>query len=117
LSNTALISELRLVEDVAANDTRGRYYNPAHGGVLFTTLEPPNSARGDEVSWVSSKNDVYLAPIAEQGEKGAYFLTARSFHPGGANLARGDGSVELVSEDIDRNVYEAQGSRDRGETY
>jgi prepilin-type N-terminal cleavage/methylation domain-containing protein/prepilin-type processing-associated H-X9-DG protein len=115
LSNTALISEIRLVEDVAANDARGRYYNPAHGGVLFTTLEPPNSARGDEVSWVSNKNDVFLAPIAEQGEGGAYFLTARSHHPGGANVARGDGSVELVSEDIDRLVYQALGSRDGGE--
>lgn len=115
LSKTALVSELRLVEDVRANDSRGRYYNPAHGGVLFTTLEPPNSARGDEVSWVSSLNDVSLAPIAEQGENGFYFLTARSYHPGGANVARADGSVELVSEDIDRNVYQALGSRNGGD--
>jgi prepilin-type N-terminal cleavage/methylation domain-containing protein/prepilin-type processing-associated H-X9-DG protein len=115
LSKTALVSELRLVEDTAANDTRGRYYNPAHGGVLFTTLEPPNSARGDEVSWVSNKNDVSLAPIAEQGENAFYFLTARSYHPGGANVARADGSIDLVSEGIDRNVYQALGSRDGGD--
>ena len=55
------------------------------------------------------------APIAEEGEGGVYFMTARSYHPGGANVARGDGSVELVSEDIDRNVYQALGSRDRGD--
>jgi prepilin-type N-terminal cleavage/methylation domain-containing protein/prepilin-type processing-associated H-X9-DG protein len=115
LSRTALISELRLVEDTAANDTRGRYYNPAHGGVLFTTLEPPNSERGDEVSWVSSKNDVSRAPIAEQGENAYYFLTVRSYHPGGANVARADGSVELVSEDIDRDIYQALGSRNGGD--
>ena len=115
LSNTALISEIRLVEDTAANDTRGRYYNPAHGGTLFTTLEPPNSARGDEVSWVSSKNDVSMAPIAEQGEGSFYFLTVRSYHPGGANVARADGSVELVSENIDRLVFQALGSRNRGD--
>lgn len=117
LSNTALISEIRLVEDVAGNDSRGRYYNPAHGGVMFTTLEPPNSARGDEVSWVSSANDVSLSPIAVQAEGGFYFMTARSFHPGGANVARADGSVELIGEDIDRLVYEALGSRDRGEVH
>jgi prepilin-type N-terminal cleavage/methylation domain-containing protein/prepilin-type processing-associated H-X9-DG protein len=115
LSNTALVSEIRLVEDSKADDSRGRYYNPAHGGVLFTTQEPPNSARGDELAWVSSKNDVSLAPIAEEGEGGAYFMTVRSFHPGGANVGRADGSVELVSDDIDRNVYQALGSRDRGD--
>jgi prepilin-type processing-associated H-X9-DG protein len=84
---------------------------------MFTTLEPPNSARGDEVSWVSSANDVSLSPIAVQAEGGFYFMTARSFHPGGANVARADGSVELVGEDIDRLVYEALGSRDRGEIH
>lgn len=117
LSNTALVSEIRLVEDTRGNDSRGRYYNPAHGGVLFTTLEPPNSERGDEVSWVSSLNDVSLAPIAERGEGDPYFLTARSYHPGGINLARGDGSVEFVSENINRDAYQALGSRDRGEVY
>jgi len=115
LSNTALVSEIRLVEDSKADDSRGRYYNPAHGGVLFTPLEPPNSARGDELAWVSSKNDVSQAPIAEEGEGGAYFMTVRSFHPGGANVGRADGSVELVSDDIDRLVYQALGSRDRGD--
>jgi prepilin-type N-terminal cleavage/methylation domain-containing protein/prepilin-type processing-associated H-X9-DG protein len=115
LSNTAMVSEIRLVVDSKADDSRGRYYNPAHGGVLFTTQEPPNSQRGDELAWVSSLNDVSLAPIAEAGEGDAYFMTARSYHPGGANVARGDGSVELVTEDIDRNVFQALGSRNRGD--
>lgn len=114
-SNTALIGEIRLVEDSRADDTRGRYYNPAHGGVLFTTQEPPNSARGDELAWVSSKNDVSMAPIAEESEGGGYFQSTRSYHPGGSNVARADGSVELVSESIDRDVFQALGSRDRGD--
>jgi prepilin-type N-terminal cleavage/methylation domain-containing protein/prepilin-type processing-associated H-X9-DG protein len=114
-SNTALVAEIRLVEDARADDTRGRYYNPAHGGVLFTTQEPPNSQRGDELAWVSSKNDVSLAPIAEEGEGGAYFQSTRSYHPGGSNVARADGSVELVSESIDQAVFQALGSRDRGD--
>ena len=106
-SNTALVSEIRLVEDSKADDSRGRYYNPAHGGVMFTTLEPPNSMRGDELAWVSSKNDVSQAPIAEEAEGGPYFMTVRSFHPGGANVGRADGSVELVSESIDQSVFQA----------
>jgi prepilin-type N-terminal cleavage/methylation domain-containing protein/prepilin-type processing-associated H-X9-DG protein len=114
-SNTALLSEIRLVEDARGNDTRGRYYNPAHGGVLFTTMEPPNTARGDELPWVSDLNDVFMAPINVQAEGGFYFASARSYHPGGANLARADGSVELITEDIDRLSYEALGSRDRGD--
>ena len=111
-SNTALLSEIRLVEDSVGNDFRGRYYNPAHGGVMFTTLEPPNSARGDELAWVTSNNDVSMAPIAEQGQGGFYFMTARSYHAGVVNLARADGSVNIVSEDVDRVVYRALGSRD-----
>ena len=115
-SSTALISEIRLVEDTSGNDTRGRYYNPAHGGVLFTTLEPPNSQRGDEVSWVTSVNDVSLAPISEQTQGGPYFMTARSYHTGVVNQARADGSVSAVAESIDRLVYQALGSRDLGES-
>jgi prepilin-type N-terminal cleavage/methylation domain-containing protein len=114
-SNTALISEIRLVVDALGNDSRGRYYNPAHGGVLFTTLEPPNSQRGDEVSWATSANDVSMAPLAEQTQGGAYFMTARSYHGGIVNVARADASVGVVSEDVDRLVYQAQGSRDLGD--
>src|SRR5688500_7047388 len=42
-SNTAFISELILSPDIAAHDIRGRYYNPAHGGVFFSTRIPPNT--------------------------------------------------------------------------
>ncbi|QDV75590.1 DUF1559 family PulG-like putative transporter [Botrimarina mediterranea] len=114
-SKTAMISEVRLVADTLGNDGRGRYYNPAHGGVLFTTLEPPNSQRGDEVSWVSELNDNTMAPIAQVGAGDAYMMTARSYHAGGANVARVDGSVAFVSESIERDVYQAMGSRDGGE--
>jgi prepilin-type N-terminal cleavage/methylation domain-containing protein len=36
-SNTAFVSELILVEDTDSHDIRGRYYNPAHSGVAFST--------------------------------------------------------------------------------
>ena len=37
--------------------------------------------------------------------------TARSFHPGGVNLAMGDGSVRFASERIDQAVWRGLGSR------
>mgnify|MGYP000567733339 CR=1 FL=1 len=40
LAKTALLSELILTPDEGHNDIRGRYYNPAHGGVNFSTLQP-----------------------------------------------------------------------------
>ncbi|RUL81430.1 DUF1559 domain-containing protein [Tautonia sociabilis] len=38
-------------------------------------------------------------------------LTARSGHPGGVNVAMGDGSVRFVSEAIDRHVWRSLGTR------
>lgn len=112
-THTALLSEIVLVEDTGSNDVRGRYYNPAHGGVFFTTLEPPNSALPDVFRWCSA-NPPPFAPCVYSDVNAV--ITARSFHSGGgANLCRADGSVEFVSENIDRDVYNALGSRDRGE--
>jgi prepilin-type N-terminal cleavage/methylation domain-containing protein/prepilin-type processing-associated H-X9-DG protein len=39
-----------------------------------------------------------------------------SYHPGGANFAKCDGSIFFVSEDVDMIVYKATASRDHGET-
>jgi prepilin-type N-terminal cleavage/methylation domain-containing protein/prepilin-type processing-associated H-X9-DG protein len=39
-----------------------------------------------------------------------------SYHPGGANFAKCDGSVFFVDEDVDMVVYKATASRDHGET-
>lgn len=40
----------------------------------------------------------------------------KSLHPGGANLAMGDGSVQFIGEQIEYLVYNAMGSRAGGET-
>jgi prepilin-type N-terminal cleavage/methylation domain-containing protein/prepilin-type processing-associated H-X9-DG protein len=42
--------------------------------------------------------------------------TASSFHNGGVNLARADGSVEFASDGVDVLVWQALGSRDGEET-
>jgi prepilin-type N-terminal cleavage/methylation domain-containing protein/prepilin-type processing-associated H-X9-DG protein len=49
---------------------------------------------------------LYSNMITGQG-----MATARSFHPGGVNLAMGDGSVRFASERIDQAVWRGLGSR------
>lgn len=41
----------------------------------------------------------------------------RSFHPGGVNFARADGSVSFLSESIEHAVYRALSTRNGGETF
>ena len=53
-----------------------------------------------------------IAPcIAENAPAGyAIRISARSLHPGGVNMVRGDGSVIFVSQTIERKVWRATGT-------
>lgn len=42
-------------------------------------------------------------------------VTSRSYHPGGVNTARVDGSVQFVNESIDRQTWQALATRNGGE--
>lgn len=112
-SKTLLISEIALVEDSTTQDIRGRYYNPAHGGVMFTTKEPPNTSIPDRVKWCDPVGTAY-APCSQATQ--AMFNSARSHHAGMVNACRADGSVATIFDDVDPLVYKAMGSRDGGET-
>jgi prepilin-type N-terminal cleavage/methylation domain-containing protein/prepilin-type processing-associated H-X9-DG protein len=111
-SNTAFVSELILVEDTDSHDIRGRYYNPAHSGVAFSTRLPPNTRVPDVFDWCSN-NPPPEAPCTWSGQY--IFVLARSWHLGGVNLAMADGSVRFVPNGINPVVYKALGSRDGGE--
>jgi prepilin-type processing-associated H-X9-DG protein len=41
--------------------------------------------------------------------------TARSWHPGGVNVAFADGAVRFISESIDRPLWRSLGTRNGGE--
>jgi prepilin-type N-terminal cleavage/methylation domain-containing protein len=111
-SNTAMSSELILSPDTIDNDIRGRYYNPGHGGVLFSTRIPPNTLVPDQFDWCSS-SPVPRAPCIWTGTN--MFVSPRSYHIGGVNLGLADGSVRFVSDQVDSGTFRVLGSRNGGE--
>ena len=74
---------------------------------LFNTVLPPNSK---DYPW----------SICKLGTKGSapnesQFINAQSYHPGGANFLFTDGSVKLIKDAVNMNVYWALGTRNYGE--
>jgi hypothetical protein len=112
MSRTAMVSELILSPDGSDDDMRGRYYNSCGGGVNFTTLYPPNTSLADRVNWLS-QNPVPEAPAfpCTRCFASDEYLSARSLHAGGVNLAAADASVHFISNDIEPHVYRGFGSR------
>ncbi|MGE3805372.1 MAG: DUF1559 domain-containing protein [Gemmataceae bacterium] len=110
-SNTLLVSEIILSRDATAHDTRGRYWNNANqGSVLFSTLYPPNTTAADRLQWCST---IPRAPCSATTTD--INLSARSYHPGGVNVAFADGSTRFLSDNIDPTTYQALGTRAGGE--
>jgi prepilin-type N-terminal cleavage/methylation domain-containing protein/prepilin-type processing-associated H-X9-DG protein len=75
----------------------------AHGALpwaLYTHTMPPNSKDRDCTALLTF----------EQGH-----IAARSFHPGGVNVAFADGSVRFIKDQVDMNVWKALGTRCGGE--
>lgn len=112
-SNTALLSETILSKDDSSHDIRGRYHNPAHGGVFFSTRLPPNTMVPDQFNWCSN-TPVRRAPCIWTGVD--MFMLPRSYHPSGVNMALSDGSVRFVSDGVDAVAFRALGSRNGNET-
>jgi prepilin-type N-terminal cleavage/methylation domain-containing protein len=107
-SKTLLLSELVLVEDTTSHDVRGRYHNPAHGGVFFSTLYPPNTSVPDQFNWCSHEPPPHAPCIQSLSN---IHVSARSYHEGGVNVCRVDGSVDTVTGGVDASVWKAMGSR------
>lgn len=113
-SHTAMASELILCPDNLANDIRGRYYNPAHCGVLFSTRLPPNTPVPDQLNWCDKNNALPQAPCIYVDAP--QFVLTRSYHENGVNFGMADGSIRFVSNSIDPVAYKSTGSRNGNET-
>lgn len=105
-SQTAMVSEIRVSYP---GDFRGVMHYPE--APLYHHNYTPNSLVPDQIRTPHCEaGDQRLVPC--QGAFAAWnqrqmIQTARSFHPGGVNLAMGDGSVHFISETIGINVWQA----------
>ncbi len=112
LSSTLAFTEIKMVEDTDSHDLRGRYHNSTHGGVLFTTLYPPNTTRPDSFNWSRSAagrcspacGDLATCRSPPAATTAAAWLTPP------ASTAR----VAAIPTDIEVAVYNQLGSRGGG---
>lgn len=111
-SNTLMVSEINISQDIAGHDVRGRMYNPARqGSILFSTLNTPNNGGApDRLQYCQTIPD---APCTATTSN--LILSARSHHRGIVNAAFADGSVRSLTDDINAGVYLGMGTRDGGE--
>ncbi|WP_372721481.1 DUF1559 domain-containing protein [Novipirellula sp.] len=119
LSNTALFSE---VLQTGGGATPHASYSDFRGSIrgenaFFSTYYEPNTPQPDEMMSASYCQSTKDAPcIAENAPAGyAVRISARSYHPGGVNMVRGDGSVTFVTESINREIWRATGTSHGGE--
>lgn len=132
-ANTLMMTESILRGSVHASGfwgEAGGYWGGApHGGHAFTAAEPPNTSIPDrpytcKASNSSGASGVFYWPMApaqapcENGnvvhQNGPRWNFARSYHPGGVNVALVDGSTRFVTQTIDRNVWQDLGNRRDG---
>ena len=105
-SNTAMVCEIRVSKP---GDYRGVMHYPEDP--LYHHNYTPNSLVPDQTrtAFCTAGNDPRIPCI---GAFTAYnnrnmLTTARSYHPGGVNLALGDGSVRFVAETLNIDVWKA----------
>jgi len=72
---------------------------------VFNTVAPPN---------YKFPTCIATAPPGMASDRDGLY-PARSRHPGGVNSAMADGSVQFLSGDVNWDLYQALGTRDRGE--
>ena len=75
------------------------------------------------MAWIWGKEhtttfNTYASPnfrVPDVHRNGYGWFAARSLHPGGVNIALGDGSVRFVSDTVDLAVWRGLGTRAGGE--
>ncbi len=108
-SNTAMISEIINVE---GSDCRGIMHYPE--GPLYHHNRTPNSSAPDELRgiwngmpWCVDTPEAPCIATSNWWTDRGLIMSARSHHPGGVNLALGDGSVHFMVDSIDLDNWQA----------
>ena len=112
-SHTAIVSEIIHSPDTTGHMILGRYHNPAHSGVSFSTRLPPNTKIADRYNWCHG-TPIKRAPCIYVGTD--MFVLPRSWHMNGVNMGLADGSVRFIADNIDPAVFKATGSRNGAES-
>ena len=119
-SNTLMASELVVVPDAATGpggcysgiyDYRGAYYNPLSWGVMFESIDPPNSTVPDQL-W-NACGSTAQSPCSGCALS-SNVVHARSTHTGGVHALMCDGGVRFISNSVDRTTFQNLGGRNDG---
>jgi len=112
-SNTFAFSEVISGLD-NENDFRGCW--AVDHGVAYTHRLGPNSTLPDKMVRGCPENSPPAAPCVRAPSFGTAYYAARSYHAGGVNGSRIDGSVQFVADAVDADVWIALGSINGEET-
>ena len=108
-SQTAMVSEIRAVNDKEKDlaDGRGIMHSPE--GPLYQHNFTPNSLVLDQVrtTWCVTTPEAPCLGTFTAWNNRDYIVTARSNHPGGVNLLLADGSVRFVADSIHLDIWQA----------
>jgi prepilin-type N-terminal cleavage/methylation domain-containing protein/prepilin-type processing-associated H-X9-DG protein len=126
-SNTILLSEGLVPSiDIWGGPLGSSIYGNM-GGALFSAWQTPNSSlpdnvigpcpgdQGDQVYPVETCFQLTGHPGAGNQGGSKAFAAARSWHPGGVNVALLDGSVTFVTDNVDVYVWRSMGTAAGGE--
>jgi len=115
LSKTAAFSELICGPD-QSNDLRG--YWGGYNGHSYSHMLAPNSFQPDITygNGGCASPHKLKSPCQPWSKRWTDMVHgARSYHVGGVNVARADGSVHFVTDNIDQELWEGLGSINSGE--
>jgi len=111
LSSTLFLGEVAQADNDGDYDFRGDFLNNDLGAAQFMTLYTPNS--GTDSTACNSPTPDIPGPCRPAA---LVFVSSRSHHPGGVQVAYGDGSVRFTEDLIDFEVWRALSSMDSAET-
>ncbi|WP_143393902.1 DUF1559 domain-containing protein [Fimbriiglobus ruber] len=113
-SNTYIVGEQSAA--VGTNDYRSRYYSPWGS---FTQSSPINQLAAGADTWGMGLTCVAYAPNSQTAGSGANITYGgntilNSYHTGGLNMLRADGSGQFVSNSVNFTTFQAMCSRNDG---